>query len=312
MFTGKASSLFLDLTTGRVVYHSLWNVRRFRTKYFLRTLVYPITTFRYLSGLCEQSEYKDLLTKRAYLPAKIHRPYLFKGLSVAGRGKAILSHYAFVQELADKGITPLFLQQEKQLLARFYGKDETCMELFCSPGYYDREGEITLALHYNGKSVANMSLAFTEENNAMIACIGGLQGPNNEEGQQLIRQATRACYGVFPKKMLLDTLRVIATRCGISALHAVGNKSHVFMRLRYFFSKKGYFVANYDEFWLSVGGTLGKHNLFSLPLTSARKNLEDVASKKRAEYRKRYALLDDVENQIMCTLGTKNPVVESL
>ena len=312
MFTDKASSLFLDLTTGRVVYHSPWNLRRFRVKYFLRTLVYPVTTFRYLSGICEQNEYKYLLTKRAYLPAKIHRPYLFKGLSVSGRGKAILSHYSFVQKLAEQGITSLFLRQEQQLLARFYGKDEACMELFCSPGYYDREGEITLSLHYNGNPVANMSLSFIEENNAMIACIGGLQGPNSEEGQQLIRQATRACYGVFPKKMLLDTLRVIAMQCGVSSLRAVGNKSHVFMKLRYFFSKKEHFVANYDEFWSSVGGTLGKHNLFSLPLTSARKNLEDVASKKRAEYRKRYALLDDVENQIMCTLGAENPVAESL
>lgn len=56
--------------------------------------------------------------------------------------------------------------------------------------------------------------------------------------------------------------------------------------------------ADYDAFWSSLGGEMTDAGYYALPLTIARKSEADIASKKRAEYRRRYALLDSVVEQV--------------
>jgi len=43
--------------------------------------------------------------------------------------------------------------------------------------------------------------------------------------------------------------------------------------------------------------------MFALPLMLPRKTLEDIASKKRAEYRRRYTLLDTLAEQVNTATG---------
>lgn len=62
--------------------------------------------------------------------------------------------------------------------------------------------------------------------------------------------------------------------------------------------KKTQMHADYDAFWASLGGEKTDGDYFSLPLSIARKSEAEIASKKRAEYRRRYALLDSVVEQV--------------
>jgi uncharacterized protein VirK/YbjX len=45
-----------------------------------------------------------------------------------------------------------------------------------------------------------------------------------------------------------------------------------------------------------MGGRMLESGYFLLPTRIARKSLEEIASKKRAEYRRRYQLLDELES----------------
>lgn len=56
-------------------------------------------------------------------------------------------------------------------------------------------------------------------------------------------------------------------------------------------------------FWLSIGAESTAEGYFRLPMTIARKSLEEIASKKRAEYRRRYQLLDTLESSARVALG---------
>jgi len=51
--------------------------------------------------------------------------------------------------------------------------------------------------------------------------------------------------------------------------------------------------------------------LFTLPLSMARKDLEEIASKKRAEYRRRYALLDTLAQQVLQAAGAERDVAHA-
>ncbi len=211
---------------------------------------------------------------------------------MAQRAPAILDHYQLMDRLANNQLCQLLLSPTGNLLARFTGKNEEQFALYCCSGHYDREGEITLLLNYQDMTLASLSFSIIQEQQQRTLLIGGLQGPRKHISNDVIRDATKAAHGVFPKRLLMEAVFILAAQCGVQAITAVGDTTHVFRSLRYRHSKGDKFFASYSEFWLSLGGEMRRDELFTLPLSMARKELEEIASKKRAEYRRRYALLD--------------------
>ena len=56
--------------------------------------------------------------------------------------------------------------------------------------------------------------------------------------------------------------------------------------------------ADYDEFWKSLGATKEDKIFWSLPEEIVRKNIEDIESKKRSQYRSRYKILDELKELV--------------
>lgn len=290
-------SLFFQLSSGQFKPNKLWQSRRFRLKFMLRSLAYPMTTFSYMEKMAELPAMRQALLIQGLLPAKIHRPYLCSLFSVKQRAEALLAHYGTLQQLPHT-LYQLFLSPLDQNLASLQGKNNEQFDIVCSTGRYDREGEITLVLLYNAVTLASLSFSFIEQDGQRAILIGGLQGPRKTVNADMIREATKAGHGLFPKRILMETLFNLAARCQIKHIQAVGDDTHVFRSLRYRHSKKEVFHASYSEFWLSLNGHALPKGLYQLPLAMPRKPLEDIASKKRAEYRRRYEFMDTLEQQL--------------
>lgn len=307
----SSAALFIPLVSGKLRPNKLWNSQQFRLKFALRSAVFPLTTFNYLHQLAKLSFLPQLLSSQGLLPAKPHRPYLRAGFSVAQRAQAILDHYQLMDKLANNQLRQLLLSPSGNLLARFTGKNEEQFALYCCSGHYDREGEITLLLNYQDMTLASLSFSIIQEQQQCTLLIGGLQGPRKHISSDVIRDATKAAHGVFPKRLLMEAVFILAAQCGVQAITAVGDTTHVFRSLRYRHSKGDKFFASYSEFWLSLGGEMRGDELFTLPLSMARKDLEEIASKKRAEYRRRYALLDTLAQQVLQAAGAERDVVHA-
>jgi len=307
----SSAALFIPLVSGKLRPNKLWNSQQFRLKFALRSAVFPLTTFNYLHQLAKLSFLPQLLSSQGLLPAKPHRPYLRAGFSVAQRAQAILDHYQLMDKLANNQLRQLLLSPTGNLLARFTGKNEEQFALYCCSGHYDREGEITLLLNYQDMTLASLSFSIIQEQQQRTLLIGGLQGPRKHISSDVIRDATKAAHGVFPKRLLMEAVFILAAQCGVQAITAVGDTTHVFRSLRYRHSKGDKFFASYSEFWLSLGGEMRGDELFTLPLSMARKDLEEIASKKRAEYRRRYALLDTLAQQVLQAAGAERDVVHA-
>lgn len=307
----SSAALFIPLVSGKLRPNKLWNSQQFRLKFALRSAVFPLTTFNYLHQLARLSFLPQLLNSQGLLPAKPHRPYLRAGFSVAQRAQAILDHYQLMDKLANNQLRQLLLSPSGNLLARFSGKNEEQFALYCCSGHYDREGEITLLLNYQDMTLASLSFSIIQEQQQRTLLIGGLQGPRKHISSDVIRDATKAAHGVFPKRLLMEAVFILAAQCGVQAITAVGDTTHVFRSLRYRHSKGDKFFASYSEFWLSLGGEMRGDELFMLPLSMARKDLEEIASKKRAEYRRRYALLDTLAQQVLQAAGAERDVAHA-
>lgn len=292
------TTLFVSLISGNIRPNKLWHSRVFRLKFALRSLVFPVATFNYLDKLANMPCLAQLLKMQGLLPAKPHRPYLCAGFSVAQRAQALLDHYTLITQLDNVKLRQLLLSPATSVLARFSGKNNEAFVIKCNPGLFDREGEITLTLHYQTMMIASLSFSVIQENGRRTLFIGGLQGPRKDISGDVIREATKAAHGLFPKRLLMEVASILARQCDVQTICAVGDTTHVFRRLRYRHSKNAKFFASYSEFWLAIGGEERSDGLFTLPLRMVRKNLDEITSKKRAEYRRRYALLDTLEAQV--------------
>ena len=158
--------------------------------------------------------------------------------------------------------------------------------------YVDRkEGLMTLDLMLDGARVYHITflLGITAGGQRCLR-IGALQGSKN--GEDTIHLLTKEFFGCRTKNLMLYGIQLLAQELGLKHIYAVSNEgfftnNHVRMDRK--------LKTSLDAFWLESGGhVLPDARFYELPLTDCRKAIEDVKSKKRNLYRKRYALLDQL------------------
>ena len=289
--------LIKALTTGTLMPGGLWQKKSYRLKFALRSCLYLPATLRFMNAMAKNPRFEQLLSVQKTLPGKIHRHYLRLGLSAGERASAIIHHYDFIRERAAARLADALCATSPQPLFTLAAKEKTVVISASSAHKAEREGESTLWLHCDDVLLASLTFSVVRDATGYGIAIGGLQGPRRNVPHEAIRDATKACYGVFPKRLLMEVLWLMIQQHDMTHFEAVSNNGHVFRGLRYRFSKGRHFFASCDEFWESVIGERRGARYFTLPLTAARKPLEDVASKKRSEYRKRYELLDSLAAQ---------------
>ena len=100
--------------------------------------------------------------------------------------------------------------------------------------------------------------------------------------------------------MILFGLRTCSAQLTIKQIYAVSNYGH-YANNHIRINRK--LKTSLDEFWNeTVGMVCNDPRFFDIPITSPRKNIEDVVSHKRNLYRKRYTLLDEIRKTIVQSL----------
>lgn len=294
------ATIISDLVKGKLVPGPIWQKREYRLKFLLRSLLFWSSTHRMLEALSRRDDFDQLLASQITLPSKTHRQYLMRGMNANDRAEAIVSHYECIDSLKDASLVKALTGPQEQSIVEFHAKEGVSYNVNAmNASKAEREGECTLWLRDNENTLlASLTFCVARENSQPVLVIGGLQGPRRSVSRDVIKQATRACHGLFPKRVLMEVLFQLATLSGINAIYAVSDEGHIFRALRYRLSKGRHFHASYDEFWESIDGKKLSTFRWQLPLQMERKSLEEIASKKRAEYRRRFELLDEIEASV--------------
>ena len=287
--------LLSQLASGEFSRRDYLDERKNRIKLVLRSLLSLSSSYRWLGFLSSQPLLLDYLKLAPRLSQKLHRPYLYRGLGNAAKVQMLQQHYGRVLQLP-AAVRSQLLSLENIILASVTGKDESSFSWVMGHNhYFDKEGELSLQF-VDAQQVALATLTFTlcQYQGQPVALIGGLQGPRKEFGHECIRTATKACHGLFPKRLVLEALTVIAREMGCQQVLAVCKDSHIYSSWRY----RREFQADYDSFWLDIGAEKINTEYFRIPFPIPRKPMEEIASKKRSEYNRRYALLDEMAEKI--------------
>lgn len=286
--------LFIRLATGTFSKRPDFDKRKNRIKFFLRGLLTFPYTLKWLYFLDNVPEYKAFLYETPRLSTKLHRPYLFSYSSLKERLQILTFHYLFQKKIFSPALQQLLLSKKAFELARFLGKNASEYKIILSQNLIlEKEGELYLQLNVGENSLCTISFCFYETSNGVAILIGGLQGSKHED-YNLIKEATKSCHGLFPKKIAFEALMTLSDALGINIIHAVSNEAHIFKHWRY---NKEIF-ADYDSFWLELGAHKIDKRLFEFTEPVYHKPLEMIESKKRSEYKKRQLLLSEIKAQI--------------
>ena len=91
-------------------------------------------------------------------------------------------------------------------------------------------------------------------------------------------------------------LQAMARAMGIKKIYAVSNYGY-YANNHVRADRK--LKTNFGDFWLEAGGKESEDERFyELPLVEPRKTMEEVPTRKRAVYRRRFAFLDEVDAEI--------------
>lgn len=126
--------------------------------------------------------------------------------------------------------------------------------------------------------------------------VGAMQGPNMTEAKDIIKRMTKACHGYRTKNLILYITQAIMRNLDIEKIYAVTNE--------------GYYANNharadrklktsFSDFWAEAGGKpTDDMRFYELPLVEERKTMEEVPTRKRAVYRRRFSFLDEIDKTI--------------
>lgn len=155
------------------------------------------------------------------------------------------------------------------------------------------EGLWVLALKAGDDTVV-YSLSFACMGHALW--IGAVQGPKGEGALARVRDATKALHGLRPHFFLVEVLRALAQAWGRVEVQGVDARHHP--QPSGLWRRREGVKFDYAGFWRELGGVQAPSQRWRLPMAAPRKALDDIESKKRAMYRRRFAMLDAMTREI--------------
>jgi len=262
-----------------------------RLKMAVGFLLSPRATTDWLDYIEQTPFLEEALKQQPKLITKIFRPYLATGYNCDGRVQILKTHYQAAQAL---GLSALMGKSllTPQLIYQGSTKSDSTFELQLSASIQGhREGEFCLSLIYQGHSLFELNCTLAVIDNKPCLIVGRLQGSAQNQAQQLVRQATSDLHACRPANLMLHAARNLAAIWHCDSLLLISNRKRIALNLW----RRFHITANYDKTWTEAGATLRADGWYKLePLREKEIDLSDIASKKRAEAKRRQALLNGI------------------
>lgn len=260
-----------------------------RFKITVGALLWPRATHRWLNFVEASPLLREAIGQQPKLITKIYRPYLRRSYHCNERVAVLQTHY---QRVHDLGLTALTRQAliRPQTIYQGGTKSNTLFELRLSATQQGhREGEFCLSLIYQDLSLFELNCTLALEGGERCLLVGRLQGTSQTEAQQLVRQATGDLHGCRPANLMLHAARNLAALWHCNTVLLISNRQRVALNLW----RRFHITANYDKTWTEAGASLRTDGWYALsPLAEKEIDLSEIASKKRAEAKRRQALLN--------------------
>ena len=230
--------------------------------------------------------------------------YLARGFTVRERVSCLLHRYRRLYASLPEHVLRQVLQKEVILHEIVEDGSRFTFALGFPEPHNDKEGELSLNLQVDGKTIFNLSftivpgwvLKSAASEALLISRLQGKPGCNSQ-----IRLARRALNDYSPRSLLLAALQGIADSLGISEIEAVtatNQKSYV----------RGFptlFENGYDRFFSAAGMVKTSVGFYSASIPIEGRPLESFKGRARLRAKKRRARRQQIRSGCALFLGEK-------
>ncbi len=231
---------------------------------------------------------------------QITRAFFYNGATFSERKALVCRHYQFLSEkikpeyfnqISSHDANPRYVIWQSE-----FQEKPIWAELSMTAGQR-KEGCLSVIMKYDGRDMYQIIFWINKDKNGQDAMyIGAMQGPNMDGARDLVKKLTKWANGYRTKNLILYMTQAVARALDIDKIYAVSNHGY-YANNHVRVDRK--LKTNFGEFWQEAGGKETEDNRFyELPLVEHRKTMEEVPTRKRAVYRRRFEFLDAVDEEI--------------
>lgn len=218
----------------------------------------------------------------------IIRPYVNCHWGLRRRLHEIANHYTLVQRRV-----PFFdlRNGEWRDLTHYDVAGKPLRIVMDRPAWMRGEGQLAISLFHGCDRIytAMLHLSGTPENLQLI--VGNLQGDGRDR-LALYKALTKLMHGMRPRDFLIHIVSILASELCCSEVLGIKDTAH---RSSHRLSRAAK-PATYDAMWLEHGAlSQPGSGFYSLPPGLRKRSSHDIPANKRAVYRRRYQLLDELQ-----------------
>lgn len=239
------------------------------------------------------------MQQRPELVGVVIWPYICKSWSANTCLQRIDEHFKVMESMDSMLDFPV---DEQLLLLDLADVTADLRVVLDQPRWFMREGMLVLNLFAQDVRIYSLAFSFAFEEGKIVSYVGAIQGVDTEGIMGDYKNLTKTLDGMRPRDFLVELFRMFSRCVGVTKIYAVDDAKRQH-RSSYFGTEKSEeLFLNYNAIWEERGGVRDSEDFYALPMETPLKNLDEVPSKKRAMYRRRYELLKSLEGRMHVTL----------
>lgn len=238
-----------------------------------------------------------ILAKNPFPMEQVTRAFFYNGSTFAERKQLIQSHFELMQEkMTSEWVYRLHVWDG---IVIWKTKDENTdwQTYMGSASGQRKEGLLLLGMTWNQQLLYQIMFWLAKDKNGEEALwIGAMQGPNMENAKDIIKDVTKRSFRYRTKNLILYMIMAVARALRVKHIYAVSNEGYY---ANNHIRRDRKLKTDFGSFWEEAGGHVTDDpRFYEIPLVEPRKTMEEVPTRKRAVYRKRFAFLDEVDAMI--------------
>lgn len=271
--------------------------------FVIRCLLHPQKMKRLQRFFTSNEKLSRIADEYGFVYEQPTRAFFYNKSTFDERIKLVEEHMTYLTEHL-KGDTAVDLYRNQSIKLWQSQDDEEdllLLKLTYHPGQR-KEGLMSVWLDYEGEALYQM-MFWIAKNKAGIwsLYIGAMQGPNAENSREIIKKVTKRCHAYRTKNLILHATQEVAKALGLQHIYAVTNYGYY---ANNHIRRDRKLKTSFSDFWKESGGRpCADQRFYELPMTEYRKTMEEIPTRKRANYRRRFALLDEIDASIAKSIG---------
>ena len=246
----------------------------------------------------KNAELQEFIREYPYAYEQPTRAFFYNQSTFNERAALLEQHLDFLQGTFRSAVFLKFYRHEDQVIWEDEHEGEPLrLSLYFEPGQR-KEGLLSVVLRLGEQRPLYQMIFWIAKNKAgeWSLWIGAMQGPNMEHAKDVIKKITKQCHAYRTKNLIFHATQEVARAMGLQHIYAVTNhgyyaNNHV--------RRDRKLKTDFSKFWSESGGMpCEDERFYEMPLVEHRKTMEEVPTRKRAVYRRRFALLDEIDASI--------------